>query len=353
MKKSIYAVLLSTGLITTMSTQVFADTEPGTPMLISTNTATDSIATTDMPNDSFNQVRYVEMVDIEPEAFTGVTPKEAYEVRYLGSEGSVVVKTIMVFDKAEYNSNTKVARPAPYLTIENDCYVAMNGKNPYSEGTNDYTKFEQILNADNMNFTKIENQIQNVNIVNQAFKPLFGADLDPNFLDQFIYVEQLAVNRMTTLKFDMYAPSNEDKTEYSKLATFSVDLLGDVDVTVPMKQDVALTPSFAFAQRVLLSSDQLKEQAKVDDGVLYLPVRTCANLTSYNVSYDKKTDSVTFKKGNNVFTTVYGSNKISKVENGKVVSSVETSDAFFKDNGVGYAPVSSFVEVLNYNRTLQ
>ncbi len=337
MKKLVYSTLLSTTLVAAMSTQVFATTPVPVSQPITTTSSTSVTATTP----TFN---FAEIVEIEPKSFTGITPKEAYEVRYNDLGGnSTLVKTILVFDQNEYKSDTKVARPTPTLTIGDDVFVNMDVENPYEADTRDYKLFDSISNS----YTYyLENEITDYTQINQVFDDLFGFEFDDEFLSQFIFVQDLQTDKMTTFKFDMYAPANADKTVYDVLGKFTVDLKGDSTVKVPMKQDVALDPTFAFQQKLLLNHELVSETAVINNDEIFLPVRTFADLTNYNVKYDSKTDSVTLSRGNVKYTAKYGSTTV--VKNDGTTSTTYTIDnPLYKVNGVGYVPVDLILNGIN------
>ncbi len=332
MKKNLYSVLLTTGLITLLSTQVFAETATDLPMLISSENVESTYSTS------------VVITEVEPTNFTGIMPKKVFEVRYSDTEGnSSLIETVMVFEKTSYNSMTKIARPTPAIILGNDLYVTMKAENPYVEGTVDYTNFETIADE---NEIYIDNQITDLSMVNNAFEKLFGTELNEDFLSQFIFVQDLTTDKMTTLKFNMYAPINEDKTEYDLLGIFTLDIKGDATVKVPMKQDVAVDPSFAFAQKILMNHQVIAELGVVTNGYIYLPVRAYADLANYSVVYDSKSDSVTLTRGNVQYHTTYGSDEVTKTVNGDKVTYIN-DNPLYRVDGVGYVPIDFLINGIN------
>ncbi len=335
MKKYVYSTLISAALIATMSTQVFAETA---------NTTSENIGATVTSVETTGFSTGVVIVAIEPTSFTGLTPNKAYEVRYTDSEGkSTLVETIMVFDKNSYNSITKIARPTPTLILGDDLYVAMKANNPYTVGTKDYDAFEEIALE---NSYYIENEIKDMTRINQVFENLLGAKLNEAVLGEFIFIQDLVTDKMTVLKFDMYAPINEDRTEYDLIGTFTLDIKGDATVKVAMKQDVAVNPAFALAQKILLSHEDIKELSVITNGYIYMPVRAYADFANYKVNYDSKTNSVTLSRGNVNYVTQFGSDEVTKIDGSNKVTYTNNNPLYSVD-GVGYIPIDFLINGVN------
>ncbi len=355
MKKKVYTTLLSTGLVFAMSTQAFAaanldETAPDKNVTVG-NAVTTSIAVT--PTTETTSVDTATTLttkltkkEVTPTAFAGATPTNMYEIYYSDINGKeVLLETIMVFDQAEYMNNlTKVARPTPYMVIDGKAYVSMQAENPFAAGSTDYKNFEELSDE---SYPVIENQITDMSIINGAFSTLLGGDIDYDALDDFIYIQDLKTDKMTTVQFDMYAPKTKDSNEYDLLAKVTYKLDGTVEIKVPMKQDVAIDPAFYMMQRLLLNNQQIAESAVVNDGVVYVPVRDYADITGYEVIYLPQSNTINLKKGNTKFVTRYGGDYATKMVNGEVVSQFDLENPLYIVDGTGYVPLNFVVQGIN------
>ncbi len=365
MKKTVYTTLLTTGLIASMTTQAFAAAtiDPNAPdknitvgSAVTTSAVLDpsfadrnvSVGGATTTNIAIEPIMYIPTIINQVEVtkdFKGVTPVEAYEVSFKDSKGNdAVVQYIYVFEKNEYFTNTRIARPTPYLTLNNKVYVAMGAKNTYEEGTEDFNNFNNLATKQ---YSVLQNQITDMSQINKVFSALFGAELDEDFLNNFIYIQDLKTDKMTVLKFDMYALVNPEKNEYDRLATFTLNIKNDVDVLVPIKMDTYIDPAFAFGQKLLLEHEALKEAMVINEGVAYLPVRTYGELAHYDVIYLPEYKTINFKKGNTKFITKYGSDTATKMVNGEEVAKIDIANPLYIVDGVGYAPISFFIDAIN------
>ncbi len=355
MKKSVYSTLLSTGLVVAMSTQVFAAAtiDPNAPDKNVTvgNAVTTSIAIT--PTTETTTVTSVDTSeslltkkDVEPKAFVGVTPLNQYEIYYSDiNKNQVLLETIMVFDQKEYmNSLTKMARPEPYLVLDGKAYVSMKAANPFNEGSTDYKNFKELSEDE---YPVIENQITDMSVISSAFSTLLGGDIDYDTLDDFIYIQDLKTDKMTISKFDMYAPKTKGSNEYDLLAKVTYTLKGDVTMTVPMIQDVAIDPAFYMMQRILLNYENISKNCVVNDGVVYLPVRDYAEITGYDVVYLAPSKTINLKKRDTKFVTRYGGDFATKIVNGETVGTFELENPLYTVDGVGYIPLDFVIEGIN------
>ncbi len=351
MKKKVYTSLLSTGLVVAMSTQVFAaanldETAPDKNVTVG-NAVTTSIAVTP-ENTSVDTTTTSNLTkkEVTPTAFAGATPTNMYEIYYSDiNDKEVLLETIMVFDQAEYMNNlTKVARPEPYMVIDGKAYVSMKAENPFTAGSTDYTNFNSLSESE---YPVIENQITDMSIINGAFSALLGGDINTDTLDQFIYIQDLQTDKMTTVKFDMYAPKTKGSNEYDLLAKVTYKLDGTVEIKVPIKQDVAIDPAFYMMQRILLNYEKIAETCVVNDGVVYVPVRTYADATGYEVIYLDQSKTINLKKGNTKFVTRYGGDFATKMVNGEAVSQFDLENPLYSVDGTGYVPLSFVVQGIN------
>ncbi len=355
MKKSVYTSLLSTGLVVAMSTQVFAaatidPTAPDKNVTVG-NAVTTSIAIT--PTTDTTTVTSVDTAeslltkkDVEPKAFAGVTPINQYEIYYSDiNNKQVLLETIMVFDQNEYmNSLTKMARPEPYIVIDGKAYVSMQAENPFKEGSIDYKNFNELSEDE---YPVIENRITDMSVINNAFSALLGGDIDFDTLDNFIYIQDLTTDKMTITQFDMYAPKTKGSNEYDLLAKVTYTLKGDVVITVPIKQDVAIDPAFYMMQRLLLNYKNIAENCVVNDGVVYVPVRTYADATGYEVVYLAPSKTISLKQRDTKFVTRYGGDFATKMVNGETVGTFELDNPLYTVDGVGYIPLDFVIEGIN------
>ncbi len=350
MKKSVYTTLLTSGLALAMSTQVFAiaTIDPNAPdknITVGNAVTTKLLIAPTSVTEQATTVSTLTKETVEPKAFTGVTPTNQYEIYFTDSANNkVLLETIMVFDQKEYmNSLTKIARPEPYLVIEDKAYVSMKASNPFTAGTADYDNFKSLAEDE---YPVIENQITDMSVVNGAFSKLFGGDVSFDTLDNFIYLQDFKTDKMTVAKFDMYAPKTKGSNEYDLLAKVTYTLKGDVTITVPMKQDVAMDPAFYMMQRILLNYENISKNCVVNDGVVYVPVREYAEITGYEVVYLAPSKTVNFKKRNDKFITRYGSDYATKVSNG-VSNNFDLESPLYSVDGVGYVPLNFIVNGIN------
>ncbi len=354
MKKKVYTTLLSTGLVFAMSTQAFAaanldETAPDKNVTAG-NAVTTSIAVTpentSVDTTTTTLTSKLTKKEVTPTAFAGATPTNMYEIYYKDiNDKEVLLETIMVFDKAEYMDNlTKVARPEPYMVIEDKAYVSMQAENPFTAGSTDYKNFEELSDE---SYPVIENQMTDMSIINGAFSTLLGGDIDYDTLDNYIYIQDLKTDKMTTVKFDMYAPKTKGSNEYDKLATVTYKLDGTVEIKVPLKQDVAVDPAFYMTQRFLLNYNQISEVAVVNDGVVYVPINDYADYTGYDVIYLPKSNTINLKRGNVKYVTRFGADFATKMVNGEVVSQFDLENPLYTVDGVGYVPLNYIVQGIN------
>ncbi len=353
MKRSKATLLITTGLIATMSTQVFAiamvDENAVDKNVQVGNTVTTSILLAAPEQTSVVEPvttsQTVNIAEVESSSFVGLTPLHTYEVTFVDSTGATtLVQTILVFDEAGYYTDTKIARPEPYMNIDDKLYVSMKAENPYTENTEDYNNFEDFANT---NYDVIENQITDLDKVNEVFTILYGDELSTEYLENFKFIQNPVTNKMTILDFEMYAPKTENSNEYDLAAKFTYTVGGDVTVRVPMIQDTALDPTFVFTQKLILNHEAIAEKGVIKDGILYLPARAFGDLTNHTVYYNPKTKTVTFKKGLKEYETAYNASVASKSVDGEKVGVYDLTYPLYMEDGVGYVPVNFFTDIID------